>query len=309
MSILLSEEQSALLENAAESVLQPSGEALRILREKTAAELVEKWGMTLRAVHEAAMHLGIYPARYSRNRGSISLEEQIGLSHAQVSVIGAGGLGGTVIELLARLGVGRIVVADHDRFDETNLNRQALSRTGNLGAFKAEEAVRAVQSINPAVEVIARTTRLTSTNAEEFLTGSLTAVDALDNIPDRFLLESAARRLGIPLVHAALAGFEGQLMTIFPEDRGLELLYGTPSAGRARSAAPEAVLGVPTPTPTLLATLQTMEVLKILTGRGQPIRNAMLHVDLGTGSFDTFSFDPSPRQERGGRRSGQAAEQ
>lgn len=309
MSVSLPEEQLTLLKSAAESALQPSGEEIPILREKRAAALAAQWGLPLRTVHDAAMQAGIYPMRYTRNRGSLSLEEQIGLSRAQVSVIGAGGLGGCVIELLARLGIGRLLVVDHDRFDETNLNRQALSRADNVGAFKAEEAVRAVNAINPAVEVISHTARLTEANAEAVLIGSLAAVDALDNIPDRFLLEAAAQRLAIPLVHAALAGFEGQLMTIFPHDRGLEMLYGRPPARRDHPVRPEAVLGVPTPTPALLATLQAMEVLKILTGRGQPIRNAMLHIDLETGAFDTFSFDPSPRPERGGQTPGQVAAQ
>jgi molybdopterin/thiamine biosynthesis adenylyltransferase len=115
-------------------------------------------------------------------------------------------------------------------------------------------------------------------------------VDALDNIPDRFVLEEAARSLGIPLIHGALAGFNGQVMTIFPEDPGLALLYGTKAPAAQDPGRAEALLGVPAPTPSAVATVQAMEVVKILLNRGRLLRNQMLHIDLEAARFEVFKF-------------------
>ena len=132
--------------------------------------------------------------------------------------------------------------------------------------------------------------RLNATNAKAVLVGSDVIVDALDNVPDRFSLQETARTLKIPLVHGAVAGFEGQLMTIFPEDEGFSLLYGTGDAKQYQIESPEVVLGVPAVTPSLVATLQAMEVIKILLNRGRPFRNVMVHVDMETSEMKRFSF-------------------
>jgi molybdopterin/thiamine biosynthesis adenylyltransferase len=151
-------------------------------------------------------------------------------------------------------------------------------------------AARVIENINPGVDVRARKDRLDAKNAHEILAGSNVVVDALDNVPDRFSLQSAARVLGIPLVHGAVAGFEGQLMTIFPEDTGFSLLYGAGGPEKDPKKSPEALLGVPAVTPSFVATLQAMEVIKILLGRGKPFRNVMVHVDMETGEMNQFSF-------------------
>jgi molybdopterin/thiamine biosynthesis adenylyltransferase len=130
-----------------------------------------------------------------------------------------------------------------------------------------------------------------SYNSFEILAGSEVVVDGLDNVPDRFVLEKACKKLGIPMVHGALAGLEGRLMTIFPDDPGLKHLYGNESGSSDRSKNPESILGVPAPTPSLIGTLQVMEVLKIILKRGRIFRNVMLHVDLETGEMNEFVFD------------------
>ncbi len=109
---------------------------------------------------------------------------------------GSIGLGGQVILLLARLGIGQLVVVDHDVFDETNLNRQALFSKRPLGRSKSKEAVNMLGSINPRVEVTSYQARVDSSNILEILAGSNVVIDALDNVPDRFVLEKAAKRLG-----------------------------------------------------------------------------------------------------------------
>jgi molybdopterin/thiamine biosynthesis adenylyltransferase len=233
---------------------------------------------------------GIYPYRYLRNRDAISKEEQLKLAESRIAVVGAGGLGGNVILLLARVGIGSLVVVDNDVFDETNLNRQALCNMNSLGSPKVNEAVSAVAAINPGVNVFPHRNKIDDSNAGEILAGSDVIVDALDNVPDRFLLEGAARKLGLPLVHGTLAGFEGWIMTIFPGDPGLKNIYGTEEIERIDRESPQAVLGVPGVTPFLIAAFQVMEVLKILLGRGNIFRDRMIHIDLERGCLNEFLF-------------------
>jgi molybdopterin/thiamine biosynthesis adenylyltransferase len=132
--------------------------------------------------------------------------------------------------------------------------------------------------------------KLDGSNAPQILAGANVAVDALDNVKDRFVLEREAKKLGIPLVHGALAGFEGQIMTIFPGDPGLKHLYRNEGAGGDKSKRPESILGVPTLTPSLIATIEAMEVIKIILKRDKIFRNTMVHVDLETGQMNTFSL-------------------
>jgi len=272
-------------------ITDPAGREVDILEEEQALRIADKCGLTVHDVYNKAMELGFYPYRYLRNRETISLEEQLKLLRSRVAVVGAGGLGGNVVLLLARLGIGQLVVVDQDAFDETNLNRQALCHVTSLGKSKSREAAETVSSINPGVNVLPYQKKLDISNASEMLTGSDVVVDALDNIPDRFTLEEACKKLGIPLVHGALAGFEGQIMTIFPGDPGLKHLYGNGNTGSDRAKSPESVLGVPAPTPSLIATIQVMEVIKIILNRGKILRNIMLHVDLETGEMNKFVFD------------------
>jgi molybdopterin/thiamine biosynthesis adenylyltransferase len=157
-----------------------------------------------------------------------------------------------------------------------------------LGRLKAEEAVTTVESVNPGVLVTSYPARIDSSNVEGILAGSDVIVDGLDNVPDRLLLETATKKLGIPLVHGALAGFGGQLMTIFPGDPGLNLLYRGDSANGNKSISHEAILGVPALMPSLIATLQAMEVLKIILRRGRVFRNTIVHFDLEFGKINEF---------------------
>ena len=269
----------------------PAGRRVKILKDEQAMQIARDEAVTIGQVYVHALMLGICPYRYLRNRESISLEEQLLLAQARVAIVGAGGLGGQVILLLARVGVGNLTVIDYDRFDETNLNRQALSNMEMLGKFKSEAAISIIGNINPGINILARPQRVDATNAEEILAGSDLVVDALDNVGDRFVIEKATQDLGIPLVHGALAGFEGQLMTIFPDDPGLQDLYGTGYSEKDKTKSAEAILGVPTLTPAFIATLQAMEVLKIILNRPGIFRNTMLHADLENGTLEKFSFE------------------
>jgi molybdopterin/thiamine biosynthesis adenylyltransferase len=263
---------------------------VQVLEDDQAKKTATELGHTVHDVYTEALTLGIVPYRYVRNREAISVEEQLKLAASRVAVVGAGGLGGQVILLLARVGIGHLVVVDHDLFDETNLNRQALSHRESIGRPKSEQAVAAVRSINPGVEVTPHQAKIDASNAREILDRSDVVVDALDNVPTRFALERAAKALKIPLVHGAVAGFEGRMMTIFPEDPGLKNLYGSEQVKVDDTKRPEAILGVPVLTPSFIANLQAMEVVKIILKRGKLFRNIMLHVDLEGGQVSEFSF-------------------
>ncbi len=268
----------------------PAHRKVKILEDKEALKIAADHDCSIHDIYVNALSLGIWPYRYVRNQNGVSIEEQLKLAQSQISVVGSGGLGGTVILLLARIGIGTLVIIDYDHFDETNLNRQAISSMSSIGKSKSEEAAKMVKAINPGVIVKPYQNKIDSSNASELLKGSKLVVDALDNIQDRLLLEKIARSLGIPYVHGAIAGFDGQVMTIFPEDPGLKQLYGEKAPEPNDPERPEAVMGVPALTPSLIATLQATEVIKIILNRGRILRNRMIHIDLETTRFNEFKF-------------------
>lgn len=272
-----------LIKEVARKYVDPAGREILVLDEASCREISQKCHISLREVHGTGLEQGIWPFRYVRNREILSQQEQKRLIESSVAVVGAGGLGGNVSLLLARVGIGRIILLDQDVFDETNLNRQAGASLHSLGKPKAQETARLILDVNPSVEVEARQVRITGDNAIQILDQIDVIVDALDNIPDRMLLQSIAKKLGTPFVHGALAGFEGQVMAVLPGDPGLELVYGNRGEVQEPGSRPEAILGVPPMTAAMVACYQAMEVLKILLQRGQLLRNKMLYLDLESG--------------------------
>jgi molybdopterin/thiamine biosynthesis adenylyltransferase len=283
-------EWGEMIRERSTKIIDKAARQVQVLEDDQAAKTATEWDRTVHEVYKEALRLGILPYRYIRNREAISVEEQLKLAESRVAVVGAGGLGGQVILVLARVGVGHLVVVDHDVFDETNLNRQALCHGESIGRPKPEEAVAIVRSINPGVEVTPHMAKIDDSNAREILGGSDVVVDALDNVSARFALERATKALKIPLVHGAVAGFEGRMMTIFPEDPGLKNLYGSELARVDDTKRPEAILGVPVLTPSFIANLQAMEVVKIVLKRGKIFQNTMLHADLEAGQVSVFTF-------------------
>ncbi len=234
----------------------------------------------------AQLRAGTMPERYLRNLGTIGIEGQTKLLNACIAVIGSGGLGGLVIELLTRMGVGYIRVIDGDTFAPHNLNRQVLSSEDNLGQPKVLAAVRRAAEINSDTQIEAVNDMLTEANAAELISGCQVVVDALDSIGDRLTLARVARSHGIPLVHAAIAGFTGQVMTVFPEDKGIEAIYRDASINKGVEVA----LGNPAATPAIAAALEVQEVVKIITGKGQPLRNKLLYFDTEYNSFEILQL-------------------
>lgn len=274
---------------SAEPYLAPDGKKLLVISLKTAASIANSQGISAKEVEITSLKQGIVPRRYLRNIGTIGLDGQIKLLQSTVAVVGAGGLGGTVIELLARQGIGHLIIIDNDRFVEQNLNRQIMSTEGNLGQYKVTVAARRVGKINSAITATTFRERLTRENGQNLLSGAQVVVDGLDNLPSRLLVEQACRQLAIPYVYASIAGFSGQLMTIFPQDVGLYSLYGS-SSNTMPDQGIETEIGTPSATPAIIAALQVQEVVKIITGVGTPIRNQILLVDARECSIDRIEL-------------------
>jgi molybdopterin-guanine dinucleotide biosynthesis protein MobB len=257
----------------------------RVLSLTACGEIARTCDVSRREVELIALEGGIVPGRYLRNIGTIGKEGQLCLVRATVAVVGCGGLGGLVVELLARMGVGRLILIDNDVFSDNNLNRQILAREADLGRPKVEVARERVWAINPATEVTYFQERLTPENARALLQGADLVVDALDNLPARFALEAAARASNIPLVHGAIAGFLGQVLTIFPGDPGLAEIYGSVT-GRERGI--EVETGNLAATAALVASLEVQEVIKILTGVGEPLRCRLFYIDSASGQMHSL---------------------
>jgi molybdopterin/thiamine biosynthesis adenylyltransferase len=239
-------------------------------------EAAECFGVSMAQVEGVSLERGILPARYQRNRKALSVLDQLTLFRSSVAVVGCGGLGGYVIEELARLGVGRIIAIDPDVFEEHNLNRQLLSSPDNLGKAKVEAASRRIGEINPAVTLVPIRSALSRENGAGLLGGCRVAVDCLDTIKVRLELAEVCSGLGIPLVHGAIAGWYGHVATQFPGDDTLQAIYGSWKTGKGV----EESLGNPSFTPALVASLEVAEVCKLLVGQGTTLRGRQLMIDL-----------------------------
>jgi molybdopterin/thiamine biosynthesis adenylyltransferase len=251
-------------------------------------ELRDSFQVTAREVELMALEAEVIPRRYLRNMGSLGAAGQIRLLQATALVIGAGGLGGTIAQLLARMGLGRLIIADGDSFSEDNLNRQAFSAEKNIGVQKVQAARQMISQINAATEVGVFDGFVKEEEFSALLKGVDVALDALDNMPSRFLLEKSCKKEGIPLVHGAVAGFSGQVTVIYPEDIGFQAIYG--NAQNAPEKGIEIELGNLAGIVSAVASLQVQEAVKILTGIGQPLRNRLLFLDSLNGAAEMISL-------------------
>ena len=212
--------------------------------------------------------------RYNRNENMLSPEENQRLRSFRVAIVGCGGLGGHIIEMLARLGIGHLTLIDADVFEVSNLNRQLLSTPDNLGQPKSVVAEERVRLINPEVTVKAHQTMLTNVNAKELLQNHDLVCDALDNISSRRVVEKCASELGIPMVFGAIAGWYAQIGSIFPGNSLLDKIYPEDINKGA-----ETHLGNPSFTPALAASLQVAEGVKILLGKKGVLENKLLVIN------------------------------
>ena len=231
---------------------------------------------------------GVKQGRYDRNFNTISLEEQEILAQSHVAVIGLGGLGGGVCEMLARTGVGTLTLVDGDVFDITNLNRQLLSRESNIGYPKARAAKERVGAVNSSTQVNIKQAYADETNLYGMIAGADLVVDCLDTIDTRFILQNIAKKAGLPLVSGAIAGVSGQVMVIFPGDLGYELIYGKKREAQSRGI--ETITGNISYCALFVASLQASECIKVLLKRGNILRNKLLIADLWSNSFEVIEL-------------------
>ena len=226
--------------------------------------------------------------RYDRNFSTISLEEQAILARSHVAVIGLGGLGGGVCEMLARTGVGTLTLVDGDAFDMSNLNRQVLSREDNIGLPKARAAKERIFAVNSSIQVNSIQAYADETNLYDMIDGANLVVDCLDTIDTRFLLQETAQQAGLPIVSGAIAGVCGQVTVIFPKDLGYELIYGKKNDSLYRGI--ETLTGNISYCALLVASLQASECIKVLLKRGEILRNKLLIADLESNSFEIMDL-------------------
>ena len=241
-----------------------------------------------KVVELAALAANIVPERYVRNMKSYTIKDQATLLKSTVSIVGLGGLGGSVTEILARSGVGTLKLIDGDSFEDSNLNRQFLSRQPLLATSKAEAASQRVKEINSSIDVFHFHEFFSEESGSRLLDGSNVVVDCLDSVYTRQIVEKWAKSLQIPMVSAAVGGSAGHVTTIFPEDPGLELIYGDQLDPSLKGA--EASLGCLPQAVTLLASLECSEVFKILLKEGTIARNKLIVVDLQNNSFDVLQL-------------------
>ena len=285
--------REGLIEKVAEASTpkeRPDGSSYLSLSFKNQRILAETLGIGHKSVQLAALQQEIVPEVYARNQKRLSSEDQIKLLQSQVAVIGLGGLGGTVTEILARIGIGSLTLVDGDHFDDSNLNRQLLSSTEVLGEQKAAVAEERVRAVNPAVETRAVSAFLTAENAPQLLSGADIAVDCLDSITARFTLESACRKMGIIMVSAAIGGTSGQLTVTYPEDQGLSRVYGPPEKAVHRGV--EKTMGTLPFAAISLAAMECAEVVTMAVGNPAGLRNKLLITDLIDHSLEIVDLGP-----------------
>ena len=217
--------------------------------------------------------------RYARNIPALTEEECTLLLGKKVAVIGCGGLGGHLIDQLARIGVGFLRVVDGDVFEPSNLNRQLLSEVPLLGVSKAKAAADRVMRVNPDIEIEAVTDFLTQDNAAQIIAGCDVALDGLDNIESRKILAAACQKTGIPYIFGAIQGWMAQAAISMPGDNLIEILYPAGTVIRDKS-----VLSF---TPALCASMQVALCVKLLTGRTVET-GTLYYFDLLNQEFETI---------------------
>lgn len=232
--------------------------------------------------------MSIGPERYDRNFDTLTRAQQATLASSRVAVLGLGGLGGGVSEMLARTGVGYLTLIDGDVFEPSNLNRQLFCTEDVLGLSKAVAAEKRIKSVNSQVQITAIAQFADSGNLYEMIKASDLVVDCLDSIPARFMLEHAAKKARIPLVAGAIAGVTGQVTVIFPEDKGYELIYGKKEHLPAKGI--ESRTGNISYCALIVSALQASECIKVLLDRGDILRNKLLIMELWSNSFEVMDL-------------------
>ncbi len=243
--------------------------------------------LSLRQAINAALVAGIFPECFERNFPSLTAAEQLILWRSTALVLGLGGLGGLQAMLLARAGVGRLLLADGDSFAPSNLNRQLLATATTLGQNKALVTAQHLLKVNEALEVQAIPEFLEGDRLRDFLPSVQVVLDALDTLTARRDLITVAQQAGVPVVHGAVRGVFGQVSTILPQDPGDFPYLFPPGEPPPAETAP----GVLAPTVSLVASLQAQEALRLLLGKEPAYHGVLAHFDGDTGRLEILPLD------------------
>ncbi len=237
--------------------------------------------------------------RYDRQImiGEIGQEGQGKLKRSRVAIAGAGGLGSPIAIYLTAAGIGRIRVIDHDEVTLSNLNRQILHWEEDIGRKKVDSARTKLRNLNRAVEIEAIAERITEDNVSQLVDGCDVIVDAMDNLPTRYLLNRCAIEKNIPFFHGAVNGFEGRVMTILPGETACLKCMD-------RDPAPQEKFPVIGVTPAVIGSIQATEVIKYLVGIGKLLTNRLLIYDGLKVAFSEFKVNKNPNCDHCGSLSG-----
>ena len=240
--------------------------------------------MTLRQVEEQALLRGVMPRRLIRN--CLSCAQQLRLLRSRVSIIGCGGLGGTVAEILTRLGVGSLRLVDPDSFEEHNLNRQRFATVETLGSSKVNAARSALTAINPATEIDAVQTEF----SEPDILASEVIVDCLDSAGKRLVLASLCKQHNRPLVHGAVQEWYGQIGISTAKNDLIAGMY-PPAFHDTESAPPPRVIA---PTVSAIASMQAAEACKLLLDLPSVLIGNWLSCNLLDTEYERIPVAPRP---------------
>ncbi|MDE5609160.1 MAG: HesA/MoeB/ThiF family protein [Bacteroidales bacterium] len=218
-------------------------------------------------------------------------EAQRRLAQSSVLLVGAGGLGSTLSQLLCAAGVGRLVLLDADRVSASNLQRQILYRTDQVGEPKAKQAAENLRRLNPHVQIEAYDEFLTPANARLRAEGCDLIADGSDNAVARYLMNDLCVGLGIPYVYGTIADFYGQTAVFNLTEKSATYRCLFPETETCRQATPPGVIG---PLPALIASIQAQECIKILSGAcGDPLDNRLLLWDMQTHATQKITLTPT----------------
>lgn len=239
-------------------------------------DAIEISGLSFHEIESIALENGLCPKRYERNLGILTLQEQFILHNSCVAIVGCGGLGGHNAELLARIGVGHLKCIDYDSFTEQNLNRQRFCTIKTLNKPKAKVLAEEIPKINPSTNISPQVMPFEGKTAIEMLAGVDVVVDALDSLKTRAELASSCRELKLPLVHGAIGGWYGQFGNQRAGNNNLELLF----LSSTEKTTIHKILGAPSFTPALIASIQTAETIKIILKKDSLSFNKLFFIDL-----------------------------
>jgi molybdopterin-synthase adenylyltransferase len=248
-----------------------------------AEQIAAETGVPLREVECFALEHAIVPLRYALNLGSFTPAGQKKLLQSRILVVGLGGLGGYVVEQLCRAGVGRIAAADPDVFEEENLNRQIFCTVAGLGHKKVLEAAQRLQQINPAVEFSGYAVKFQQLDDGVF-DGLDLVFDCLDGIADRLALEAKCAAQNLVLIHAAIAGWFGQVGISRPGAGLLRRVYGSQYEGVEKS------LGNPPFAPAVVGSLAVALGIKVLLNKTVPQDESLRFIDLLDNQWEDIHF-------------------